>query len=138
MLASHGYVVLLPDPRGSDGAGPIHGGQLGGGDFQDVMDDVDALIAKGISDPDHLAIGGWSLGGFMTAWTVTHTNRNENTRLIRTLAFSVGTVHTWRAIRPKRIIDSSRRAKRVKNPLCRAFGQPSVHAGRCISRKRRV
>jgi len=66
----------------------------GGGDFHDVMDDVDALIAKGISDPDHLAMRGWSLGGFMTAWTVTHTNRNENTRSIRTLAFSVGTAHT--------------------------------------------
>jgi dipeptidyl aminopeptidase/acylaminoacyl peptidase len=79
MLASHGYVVLLPDPRGSDGAGPAYTEanfqDWGGGDFQDVMDGVDALVAKGIADPDHLAIGGWSFGGFMTAWTVTHTNR---------------------------------------------------------------
>jgi len=79
MLASHGYVVLLPDPRGSDGAGPTYTEanfqDWGRGDFQDVMDGVDALIAKGISDPDRLAIGGWSFGGFMTAWTVTHTNR---------------------------------------------------------------
>jgi dipeptidyl aminopeptidase/acylaminoacyl peptidase len=79
MLASHGYVVLLPDPRGSDGAGPAYTEDnfqdWGGGDFQDIMDGVDSLIAKGIADPDHLAIGGWSFGGYMTAWTVTHTNR---------------------------------------------------------------
>lgn len=79
MLASHGYVVLLPDPRGSDGAGPTYTEanfqDWGGGDFQDIMDGVDTLIAKGIADPGHMAIGGWSFGGFMTAWTVTHTNR---------------------------------------------------------------
>jgi dipeptidyl aminopeptidase/acylaminoacyl peptidase len=79
MLASHGYVVLLSDPRGSDGAGPAYTESnfqdWGGGDFQDVMDGVDALVAEGIADPDHLAIGGWSFGGYMTAWAVTHTNR---------------------------------------------------------------
>ena len=79
MLASHGYIVLLPDPRGSDGAGPAYTEanfqDWGGGDFQDIMDGVDTLVAKGIADPDHLAVGGWSFGGFMTAWTVTQTNR---------------------------------------------------------------
>ncbi|QNI30546.1 S9 family peptidase [Alloacidobacterium dinghuense] len=79
MLASHGFVVLLPDPRGSDGAGPAYTEanfqDWGGADFQDVMDGVDFLVAKGIADPDQLAVGGWSFGGFMTAWTVTHTNR---------------------------------------------------------------
>jgi dipeptidyl aminopeptidase/acylaminoacyl peptidase len=79
MLASHGYVVLLPDPRGSDGQGPAFTEadfqDWGGGDFQDIMDGVDSIVAQGIADPDRLAIGGWSFGGFMTSWTVTHTNR---------------------------------------------------------------
>lgn len=79
MLASHGYAVLLPDPRGSDGAGPAYTEadyqDWGGGDFQDVMDGVDFLIAQGIADRDRLAVGGWSFGGFMTAWSVTHTDR---------------------------------------------------------------
>jgi dipeptidyl aminopeptidase/acylaminoacyl peptidase len=79
MLASHGYVVLLADPRGSDGAGPAYAEasyqDWGGRDFQDIMDGVDALIARGITDPDKMAVGGWSFGGYMTAWTVTHTNR---------------------------------------------------------------
>jgi len=79
MLASHDYVVLLPDPRGSDGQGPAFTEadyqQWGGGDFEDVMAGVDYLIQQGITDPNRMAIGGWSFGGFMTAWAVTHTNR---------------------------------------------------------------
>jgi len=79
MLASHGYVVLLPDPRGSDGQGPAfteaNYQDWGGGDFADIMAGVDYLIAQGITDPNRMVIGGWSFGGFMTAWAVTHTDR---------------------------------------------------------------
>ncbi|HWA95054.1 MAG TPA: S9 family peptidase [Terracidiphilus sp.] len=79
LLSSHGYVVLLPNPRGGDGQGPAFAEanykDWGGGDFIDIQSGVDDLIAQGISDPDKLAIGGWSFGGFMTAWTVTHTDR---------------------------------------------------------------
>jgi dipeptidyl aminopeptidase/acylaminoacyl peptidase len=79
MISSHGYVVLLPNPRGSDGAGPnfteANYQDWGGGDYQDVMDGVDSLIAQGITDAGRMGMGGWSFGGFMTSWTVTHTNR---------------------------------------------------------------
>jgi dipeptidyl aminopeptidase/acylaminoacyl peptidase len=79
LLASHGYVVLLPNPRGSDGQGPAfteaNFQAWGGEDFADIMAGVDSLIAQGITDPDRMAIGGWSFGGFMTAWAVTHTDR---------------------------------------------------------------
>ena len=79
MLASHGYVVLLPDPRGSDGRGPAfteaNFQDWGGGDFADIMAGVDFLIRQGITDPDRMVIGGWSFGGFMTSWAVTHTDR---------------------------------------------------------------
>jgi dipeptidyl aminopeptidase/acylaminoacyl peptidase len=79
MLASHGYVVLLPDPRGSEGQGPAFAEanyqDWGGSDFQDVIDGVSYLVDQGIADPDRMAIGGWSFGGFMTSWTVTHTDR---------------------------------------------------------------
>ena len=36
---------------------------------------MDALIANGTADPDRLVVMGWSYGGYMTAWTVGHTNR---------------------------------------------------------------
>jgi dipeptidyl aminopeptidase/acylaminoacyl peptidase len=79
LFSSQGYVVLLPNPRGSDGQGPAFAEgnwkDWGGGDFADVQSGVDALIAQGIADPDKMVIGGWSFGGFMSAWTVTHTNR---------------------------------------------------------------
>ncbi|MEP7291506.1 MAG: prolyl oligopeptidase family serine peptidase, partial [Chloroflexota bacterium] len=72
-------VVLLPNPRGSWGRG--HGfqsanvGDLGGGDWQDIQAGVDHMIAERIADPEHMAIGGWSYGGYLTAWAVTQTNR---------------------------------------------------------------
>ena len=79
ILASHGYVVLLPNPRGSDGEGPAFAEanyrDWGDGDYQDIMDGVDLLVSRGIADPDRLGIGGWSFGGFMTSWVVTHTDR---------------------------------------------------------------
>ena len=39
------------------------------------MTGVDALVARGIADPDKLAHIGWSYGGYMTAWTITQTTR---------------------------------------------------------------
>jgi dipeptidyl aminopeptidase/acylaminoacyl peptidase len=44
-------------------------------DFADIMSGVDYLIDRKIADPDRLGIGGWSYGGFMTSWSVTHTDR---------------------------------------------------------------
>jgi len=79
VLASHGYVVLLPNPRGSTGQGwkfaEANRDDWGGGDFRDIMDGVDYLVAQKIADPDRLGIGGWSYGGFMTSWAVTQTQR---------------------------------------------------------------
>ena len=78
-LAIHGYAVLMPNYRGGLGHGHRFAtyarGNVGVGDFPDVLSGVDAAIERGIADPDRLGIGGWSQGGFMTAWAVTHTNR---------------------------------------------------------------
>lgn len=79
LLATHGYLVLLPNCRGGQGHGNRFAiaprGDVGGADFLDVMAAVDAAIARGIADPERLGIGGWSQGGFMTAWAVTQTDR---------------------------------------------------------------
>jgi dipeptidyl aminopeptidase/acylaminoacyl peptidase len=78
-FASRGYAVLRPNPRGSGGYGKqfryANVADWGGKDFEDDMTGVDHLISMGIADPDHLAVMGWSYGGFMTSWVVTHTNR---------------------------------------------------------------
>ncbi len=78
-LASRGYAVLMPNPRGSTGRGPEYSnaifGDVGGGEYRDMMTGVDAMIERGIADPDRLGVGGWSWGGYMTAWTVSQTDR---------------------------------------------------------------
>jgi dipeptidyl aminopeptidase/acylaminoacyl peptidase len=78
-FASHGYVVFLPNPRGSIGMGEgfveANERDWGGGDYQDVMDGIDSLVAQKIADPNRLAVGGQSYGGYLTAWTTTQTNR---------------------------------------------------------------
>ena len=78
-LATHGYAVLMPNYRGGIGHGQRFAvtarGAVGLGDFGDVMSAVDAAVDRGIADPERLGIGGWSQGGFMTAWAVTQTAR---------------------------------------------------------------
>jgi dipeptidyl aminopeptidase/acylaminoacyl peptidase len=79
LLASRGYAVLMPNVRGSTGYGhkfiETNRADWGGGDFKDVMAGVDHLIQTGIADPDKLGIGGWSYGGYMSAWAITQTDR---------------------------------------------------------------
>lgn len=49
--------------------------KIGGDDYQDVMDGVDALLDKGIAREDQLYVTGGSAGGIMTAWII-----GKNTR----------------------------------------------------------
>lgn len=78
-LAGRGYAVLMPNPRGSTGRGPEYSnalfGDVGGCEYRDIMAGVDYLIERGIADPERLGVGGWSWGGYMTAWIVSQTTR---------------------------------------------------------------
>jgi dipeptidyl aminopeptidase/acylaminoacyl peptidase len=77
--AGKGWVVFYPNIRGSSSYGEkfllSNVRDWGGGDYQDVQAGLDYLIARGVADPDKLAQSGWSYGGYMTAWTLTQTNR---------------------------------------------------------------
>ena len=42
---------------------------------KDILAGVDALVKDGIADPDHLTVGGYSYGGYMTNWLITQTTR---------------------------------------------------------------
>jgi dipeptidyl aminopeptidase/acylaminoacyl peptidase len=79
LLASEGYATLLPNVRGSVGWGPEFAeanlGDMGGGDFQDILTGIDALVRDGIVDDRRVAITGGSYGGFMACWAVTQTDR---------------------------------------------------------------
>jgi dipeptidyl aminopeptidase/acylaminoacyl peptidase len=77
--AGKGWAVFYPNPRGSSNYGQktlaANVNDWGGGDYKDIMTGVDALVARGIADPDRLAHIGWSYGGYMTAWVITQTTR---------------------------------------------------------------
>jgi dipeptidyl aminopeptidase/acylaminoacyl peptidase len=74
-LAQEGYVVLKPNYRGSSGYGEkfrnLNVEDSGGGELDDVVAGAQYLVAQGLSDADHLAIGGGSHGGTMVAYAVT-------------------------------------------------------------------
>lgn len=78
-FSAQGYAVLRVNPRGSSGYGRsfrfANEADWGGRDFEDLMTGVDAAIEKGVADPDRMGVMGWSYGGFMTSWILTHTDR---------------------------------------------------------------
>lgn len=78
-MASAGFAVLFPMPRGGSGYGEA-GQRLivnawGEGDYRDIMAGVDEMVRRGIADPDRLGVMGASYGGYMTSWIVTQTGR---------------------------------------------------------------
>ncbi len=79
VLAGAGYAVVLPNPRGSIGYGEgfrrlaMH--DWGGGDLADIEACADDAIERGNGDVRRQFVGGYSYGGFMTAWTIGHTGR---------------------------------------------------------------
>ncbi len=78
-LASVGYAVFKPNMRGSWGHGTAFAdavlGDMGGKDFQDILNGIDYLVKEGLVDGNRVSIGGWSNGGYLTAWAVTQTKR---------------------------------------------------------------
>ncbi len=79
-LAARGYGVLLINPRGSSGYGQKFSdgcvNDWGGGDYRDLMNGVDAALARfPFLDGSRLGVMGGSYGGYMTNWVVTQTDR---------------------------------------------------------------
>lgn len=85
-FAAQGFATLRPNIRGSTGYGVdfirANYKDWGGGDYQDILAGVDCLVKRGLADPDRLAIMGQSYGGYMTAWTVTQTDRFKAAAMI--------------------------------------------------------
>ena len=79
VMAGEGWLVFYPNPRGSSSYGePFLRANIkdwGAGDYRDIQTGIDALVARGIADSTRLGQSGWSYGGYMTAWTLTQTNR---------------------------------------------------------------
>jgi dipeptidyl aminopeptidase/acylaminoacyl peptidase len=79
IYAGLGYASLGPNIRGSDSYGDdlltALMGDVGGGEYDDLMTGVDYLIDERQVDPDRLALRGWSWGGILGSWAITQTDR---------------------------------------------------------------
>ncbi len=79
MFAAAGYVVVYGNPRGSTSMGTEFANLIDKNypseDYNDLMDMVDATIAKGYIDESNLFVTGGSGGGVLTAWIVGSTDR---------------------------------------------------------------
>ncbi|HET9742704.1 MAG TPA: S9 family peptidase [Terriglobales bacterium] len=73
-LATHGYICIAPNVRGSTGYGQkfqeMNVKDLGGGDLQDEVYGVKFLEATGYADSKKIGITGGSYGGYMTLMAI--------------------------------------------------------------------
>jgi dipeptidyl aminopeptidase/acylaminoacyl peptidase len=78
-LATHGFLVVYSNPRGSGSYGREFAQMVrcdwGGEDYLDLMAVLDAVLERPYADRQRTGVWGYSYGGFMTAWTISHTDR---------------------------------------------------------------
>ncbi len=79
LLPAKGYAVFSPNYRGSTGYGDKFLADLVGREndieVEDILKGVDAMVVRGIADPERLGVMGWSNGGFLTNCLITKTTR---------------------------------------------------------------
>jgi dipeptidyl aminopeptidase/acylaminoacyl peptidase len=77
--AGAGWVVFMPNYRGSTNYGEAHKNGIVGNymapGFDDIMTGVNALIKDGMVDSTKMGVLGWSAGGHWSNWILTHTTR---------------------------------------------------------------
>jgi len=76
VLADRGFVVWQLDNRGSAGRGhqfeSVIWHDMGAHELSDQKDGIQDLLSRGFVDPERIGLYGWSYGGYMTLYTVTH------------------------------------------------------------------
>lgn len=78
-LAAAGYVVIMPNPRGSIGYGQKFideiNGDWGGKAYEDIMAAADFAATLPYADSSRMVAAGASYGGYMIDWILGHTQR---------------------------------------------------------------
>src|SRR5207245_9637088 len=79
VFAGGGYVVIMPNPRGSTGYGQKFTDDInqdwGGKPYDDIMAVADYVEKLPYVDADRMAAAGGSYGGYMIDWMLGHTQR---------------------------------------------------------------
>lgn len=90
-FAARGFAVFRPNPRASTGYGRdfryLNLKDWGGGDFDDVVTGVRSV--SHVADLNRLAIMGWSYGGYLTSWTISHSD------LFKAACVGAGVSNLW-------------------------------------------
>jgi dipeptidyl aminopeptidase/acylaminoacyl peptidase len=78
VLAAAGYIVVYANPRGSKGYGDAHctaiKGNWGQADWRDMQAVIRFMKGLPYVDASKMGVMGGSYGGYMTNWTIAHTN----------------------------------------------------------------
>ncbi|MCC6587542.1 MAG: S9 family peptidase [Bryobacterales bacterium] len=79
VFAAAGFVVVMPNPRGSTGYGQKFTDEVstdwGGKAFEDIMAVVEKAERFPYVDADRMAAAGGSYGGYMVNWLLGHSNK---------------------------------------------------------------
>ncbi len=94
LMAARGWFVFQPNYRGSDNLGAAFAQatipHITSAPGQDCMDGLAAVLKLGVVDEKRIGVTGWSEGGLMTSWLITHDTRWKS-------AMSGAAVNDWLA-----------------------------------------
>jgi dipeptidyl-peptidase-4 len=92
-LAQHGVIVWVCDNRSASGKGAESAWtsykRMGEGELRDLEDGLKWLTSQSYVDGSRVALSGWSYGGFMTSFALTHST-------MWSAGLAGGTVSDWR------------------------------------------
>jgi len=92
-LAQHGVIVWICDNRSASGKGAESAytsyKRMGEGELRDLEDGLKWLTSQPYIDGSRVALSGWSYGGFMTSYALTHSK-------MWSAGLAGGTVSDWR------------------------------------------
>lgn len=113
MLAQKGYIIWICDNRTASGKGAETAWKgyqnLGELELKDLEEGLDALRAMPFVDASRIGLWGWSYGGFMTSYALTHSKSFK-------MGIAGGTVSDWR------LYDSIYTERVMKTPQNNATG----------------
>jgi dipeptidyl-peptidase 4 len=93
LLAQHGIIVWVCDNRTASGKGAVSAWpaykRLGEVELQDIEDGLTWLKQQPWVDASRIGLGGWSYGGFMTSYALTHSTSFA-------MGIAGGSVTDWR------------------------------------------